>query len=179
MEWIKNRIAKNNLPITNEEVATAFADYDRLKIHTDLNKYERFYRFILDELIWSVSIIDQGDRVGQLLEGIKIRGVKTTFFEFDTPEEYAEWISVRRYIYSRHPFDTDSKNLRLLNYFEMCMMNFITDITTVEEYVAFKDGKSIHFQKTGFNSSKDKSGSFINYLKGLFNQGYVFKPVTE
>jgi hypothetical protein len=174
MEWLKSKIEKNKLPFSYEfcvaymeSVKDQFPDYD---------EYKLFYAFLRDQVWLSVECRDEETR--SLIMGLEIRGKNTTFYEFNSDEEYRRWLDLRMRLYEGLDHTT-TRSLRILNYFEMSIMNFITDIQTSTEYVAYKGSNKKNFVKLGHYSSESKTTTFMKYIKEIFNKGIHFKPLKN
>ena len=193
MNWIQDKIDKNRLPISLPDYEYTL---EKLVVkYPDLDEYKLFYQYIIDQIFldifhYRLSIYDETDKIvavaGNIIRRAKLRGLNTTYYEFDLID-YEEWLKVRTHLYSRYNFGNtyDVSQLRLLNYFEMTCMNFITDITSECDYETAHIQWSTHkydvwkkFRKTGFGVDRD-SLSFIKYVKMIFNDDYIFKPVKR
>lgn len=191
MKWIADKIDKNRLPI---ELDDYIWSCEKLVVkYPDLDEYKLFYQYIIDQIFadifhYRLSIYDNTDKIvataGNIIRRVKLRGLNTTYYEFDQAD-YEEWSVVRTHLYSKYDFKDpyDVPQLRLLNYFEMSCMNFITDITSKSNYESVHIKWKTHeydvwkrFEKTGFGVSNDNI-SFIKYIKKIFNEDYIFKPV--
>ena len=165
-EYIEDRRARNQLDfdmakceeyITNQYTAS------------DANVYKRFFYFVRENVNECIKVNENN------LNELKVRGKgETPFFEFECEEHYKNWLQIRKKIYSHI---ADIPSLRMLNFLELSLMNFITDLTTLQEYeIISKDGKTTKILKTGYGTDQDQQ-SFIKYLGRKFKEGFTFKAI--
>lgn len=166
LEYIEERKFKNKLLFD----AVECFDYITTKYtSSEANTHKRFFYYVRENVYNSFLNIENN------LFELKIRGKSVTpFFEFEHDIEYRKWLQFRKDFYS-------SKNtigtFRMLNFLELSLMNFITDLTSLQEYeLIAPDGSSTKFKKIGYGTDQDQQ-SFIKYLGRKFKQGFTFKAL--
>lgn len=134
---------------------------------SEANIYKRFFYYVRENVYNSFLNYENN------LFELKIRGkLNTPFFEFEKDEDYIKWLRDRKEFYASV---NTIENFRMLNFLELSLMNFITDLTTLQEYeLIAPDGSSTNFKKIGYGTDQDQQ-SFIKYLGRKFKQGFTFK----
>jgi hypothetical protein len=166
-EYIEDRRVRNHLHFDmaecEEYITTKYTS-------SDANKHKRFFYFVREDVYNIVSKFAENN-----LFEIKVRGKNATpFFEFENPNEYKNWLHYRRKIY-QSPIPIP--RLRMLNFLELSLMNFITDLTTLQEYELHSpEGNITKFKKIGYGTDQDQQ-SFIKYLGRKFKEGFTFKAL--
>lgn len=136
----------------------------------DANKNKRFFYFVREEVYDIIKQYGENN-----IFKLKVRGKGTTpFFEYENENDYKDWLHMRKQIYAA---PIDIKNLRMLNFLELSLMNFITDLTTLQEYeIISPDNVITKFRKTGYGTDQDQQ-SFIKFVGSKFKQGFTFKAL--
>lgn len=137
---------------------------------SDANVYKRFFYFVREDVYDIISKFGENN-----IFEIKVRGKgNTPFFEFDCDEQFKKWLQYRKKIYSA---PIEIQRLRMLNFLELSLMNFITDLTTIQEYELISpEGVISKFKKIGYGNDQDQQ-SFIKYIGRKFKQGFTFKAL--
>jgi len=136
---------------------------------SEANIYKRFFYYVREKVYDSFVMYENN------LFELKIRGkLNTPFFEFEKDEDYIKWLRDRKEFYASV---NTIENFRMLNFLELSLMNFITDLTTLQEYeLIAPDGSTKNFKKIGYGTDQDQQ-SFIKYLGRKFKQGFTFKAI--
>lgn len=166
-KYIEDRRNQNHLNFDMDECLL----YINTKYTTsDANMYKRFFYYVRENVYNNF-----GTDIENNLYELKIRGkFDTPFFEFEQEEQYIKWLRVRKEFYSKN---TELNCVRMLNFLELSLMNFITDLTTLQEYELISpNGIVTKFKKIGYGTDQDTK-SFIKYLGHKFKQGFTFKAL--
>jgi len=165
--YIEDRRIRNHLNFDMSKCE----EYITTKYTTsDADIYKRFFYFVRENVIESITMFGENN-----LYELKVRGKgNTPFFEFESDQEYKKWLQLRKlYYYHIH----DIQQLRMLNFLELSLMNFITDLTTLQEYELIAPNRNItKLIKNGYGTDQDQQ-SFIKYLGRKFKEGFTFKAL--
>lgn len=165
-QYIEDRRVRNKLNFDIDECITYITEK-----YTDSNAtlYKRFFYYVRENVYNSFVMLENN------LFELKIRGKSDTpFYEFESDEEYKKWLRFRRDFYASV---NDLQNFRMLNFLELSLMNFITDLTTLQEYELISPtGEISKFKKIGYGTDQDQQ-SFIKYLGRKFKEGFTFKAI--
>lgn len=179
-DYIKYKIEKNNLPFVTEKLVDVINNYHNKETYRNFSKEQLFYQYILNEAGKIIASIDINiaEHFGYLKPIKSHYDSKIIYYEFFTEEDYYEWLNNRISIYEKI---TNEKDLRILNYVELCTINFVKDITTTYNYKLLNNKmKTIKsFKKEGYGVDIQKNVSFIQFLSHHFNKKINFSPVNE
>jgi hypothetical protein len=164
-EYIEDRRIKNQL---NFDMSKCEEYITQKYTDSVADVYKRFFYFVREDVYELIHHLGENN-----LFELKVRGKgETPFFEFECEEHYKKWLQFRKKIYASI---NDLKHLRMINFLELSLMNFITDLTTLQEYeIIAPDGTISKFLKTGYGTDQDRQ-SFIKYLGRKFKEGFTFK----
>ncbi len=173
-QFVEKKINDNDLNIDIEWCLKTIKQYENLYPNT--NEKHRFFYVLLN--LVGAFLHDADEDLGEVLGWIKVGNIKDVyFFKFSDEEDYLNWLQARIYLYEHVVASGNKENLRLLNYLELSILNFIKDITTNCTYEIIKT-TTYTVRKEGFGNNFNQL-SFIKYLVGKFNDGYLFKPVVN
>jgi hypothetical protein len=197
--YITERIRKNSLPIDVDQCLETIRSYRT--VYPDVADEKLFFYYILNSVGAILAAIDmeQAEHLGWL----RVRGRDSiTFYEFEEEEDYYAWLAVRPFFYERIK---DHNDMRILNFLDLSIINYIQDIETKRIYTLVKPTDLLHpktIQKTGYGTdqAQERSGSFlqrlwdlllnrkternekqsfIKYIVAQFTDGYVFIPSSQ
>ena len=171
-DFIFNKITHNNLPLNINECINTVEQYKN--IYEVNNEYKLFFYYIKNKV---GDILNKFDHeISEIFGDLKIGGKSDiTFFDFELEEHYVEWMQLRFDLYK----ELTNDEIRLLNYAELTIMNFISDIYSECKYELIdKNGKVTYFNKTKYGNDQTTQ-SFIKFLGTKFKEGYSFKPIKE
>ena len=123
--YISDKIVSNHLNIKLDECCDTIEKYRT--VYNGKSDFELFFYYILNKVGSIINPIDHNnaEKLGWLR--VKITRKKVVYFQFETEEDYYDWLNIRKDIYYAL---TDVDSVRMLNFMELSTMNFITDITT-------------------------------------------------
>lgn len=168
METIKiyeDKIAKNMLPIDVQDIVAVYESYK--KLYPDITDLGIFFNYIRNKM--GSILVPLDEEIGEVLGWLRLQDGMNVYFIFDDSDDYQLWMDHRVYVYNGMDDDT----IRLLNYLELSIFNFVTDRKNKCNYLAYNRDRSesIKFQYDGTRRD-DK-----NQLVQLFNMGYLFVPI--
>lgn len=175
-EYISSKIKTNYLPLNVDNVLSDIEKFKKLGTYSSFTDNQLFYQYILNKcgkIIADINI-DVAECFGYLKPKQSFNH-EIVYYEFFTEEDYFDWLASRKEIYSNI---NNIDDLRLLNYLELCTIDFIRDIITECEYEIYdKDLTVVKFKKEKFGVSVETPLSFIKYLATYFRKNMVFKPI--
>lgn len=170
-QFITERITKNKLALDIDTAYETVMKYG--EIYPESTDIKRFFHYVLNTIGAKLHTVDH--EISEILGWLKVRGRgEITFYEFETPEDYLNWLNARFEIYKSLNYD----DTRLLNFIEMSCMDFITDITTTCRYEITNNKEWLYVTKDKFSFDSDTTKSHIKYIVSMFNKGYIFKPIN-
>lgn len=175
-DYIKNKINKNHLPLDVDETFKIVNYFKEHNLYKDYTDYQLLYQYILNLAGSIIANIDMStaECFGYLKPKVSYKK-EVIYYEFFTEPDYYDWLNSRKEIYANvNSYD----DLRILNFVEMCTMNFITDINTESKYEIYNNclKKIDTIIKTKFGVDKSNL-SFIKYLASEFYKENVYKHI--
>ena len=176
-EYIDIKIQKNNLPIDLDETLAVVNKLQESGVYKNFTIYQTFYQYLLNiagSIIAKVDI-NISESFGYLKPKQSYKRKNVIYYEFFTEEDYYNWLSDRKLVYSK---TTNYDDIRILNFVEMCTINFNTDITTKCNYEVFDTllNSVENFNKNG-GIVENKKIPFITFIVEQFYKEKVYKPV--
>lgn len=176
-EYVDSKIKKNSLPIDLDKTLDIINQLNDGGMYNKYTLQQIFYQYILNlagNIIAKIDI-DISECFGYLKPKESFKSKNIIYYEFFTEEDYYEWLNNRKTIYDKI---TNYDDIRLLNFVEMCTINFNTDISTNTEYeILDKTLKLVeNINKTG-GIIENKTGTFITYIVEQFYKNNVYKVV--
>jgi len=173
--YIKNKIDNNKLPLSFDNTIKMVNELKKVNTKNYTDK-QLFYQYILNiagKIIANVDI-EVAECFGYLEPKLSFNA-DIIYYEFFTEEDYYDWLSSRKEIYAKID---NIEDIRILNYVELCTMDYIKDISTICDYEIIHNDKVIKkFCKTEFGVNVDTPLSFIKFVSSFFRKNMVYKPV--
>lgn len=169
-QFIKHKINNNKLPLNVNDVINIVEQYKT--IYQVNHEYKLFFYYIKNKIGEILTNFDHD--ICELFGDLKINGKgDISYYNFELEDHYFEWLQLRYDIYNK----LNKDQIRLLNYTELTIMNFISDIYTECKYELIdNNGNITYFNKTKYGNDQTTQ-SFIKFLAIKFKEGYSFKPI--
>lgn len=168
-KYVKDKINNNLLNLDIEEVVKILYVLEK---EYNIHCYKILFMKYIHNLI--VSIINDKNitNIFSHIEITKHRIMDIVYYQYLDNGEYEAWKTLRPEIYDKLNFN----DIRLLNYFEMSTLNFITDISD-KTFIIYNNDKVYTVEQKGYNIyyNRDKQTPFMSFLSKYFRLNYAFK----
>lgn len=176
-DYIESKIKKNRLPLDLDEVLDTVYSLQKSNVYKNFSIKQIFYQYVLNiagSIIANIDI-DIAESFGYL-KPKKSYNKDIIYYEFFTEEDYYNWLNARTEIYEKISCYDD---FRILNFVEMCTIDFITDINTETKYQLYNTNLKLidTFNKTKFGTDKNNGLSFIKHVVNEYYKNKVYRPI--
>lgn len=161
IDTIKEKIEINSLPLDIDITISNVKEYET--IYPGKSYQERFFMYVLNTI--GAFLTPLNETASEILGWLKMRNVNDVyFFEFESPEDYYNWLSVRVDLYSK----LNNDQMRLMNYLELTMVDFIRDTSTTCTYKYIDNDSSF---------TKVKDDDTLKNIVQEFRNKKTYKPI--